>query len=114
MRRRRCVSSALLTPIIAPSHLPYLHLFSSFHSIRHSSSPFLRTPFPSPSSSCPTSRDSFSAQYKIELRIRNHSTLTRMAIIQAVAECMPEGFSVDLNDPEVVVLVEVFKVRRMT
>ncbi|KAL1696875.1 hypothetical protein GGG16DRAFT_120519 [Schizophyllum commune] len=49
------------------------------------------------------------SKYKIELRIRNHSTLTRMAIIQAVAECVPEGFSVDLNDPEVFVLVEVFK-----
>ena len=104
---------------------PYLlYLFTPLHSNFHSSSPSplffllthcsLLTPFPSPSSSCPTSRDSFSAQYKIELRIRNHSTLTRMAIIQAVAECVPEGFSVNLNDPEVFVLVEVFKVRRMT
>jgi tRNA acetyltransferase TAN1 len=50
-------------------------------------------------------------QYKIELRIRNHNTLTRMEIIQEVARCMPEGYTVDLDDPEVFVLVEVFKVR---
>ncbi|KAI4519209.1 hypothetical protein K525DRAFT_206665 [Schizophyllum commune Loenen D] len=56
-----------------------------------------------------TGRVNATSKYKIELRIRNHSTLTRMAIIQAVAECVPEGFSVDLNDPEVFVLVEVFK-----
>ncbi|KAL1738084.1 hypothetical protein HDZ31DRAFT_13417, partial [Schizophyllum fasciatum] len=49
------------------------------------------------------------SKYKIELRIRNHSTLTRMAIIQAVAECVPPEFTVDLNEPEVFVLVEVFK-----
>lgn len=48
-------------------------------------------------------------KYKIELRIRNHNTLTRMEIIQEVARCMPEGYTVDLDDPEVFVLVEVFK-----
>jgi tRNA acetyltransferase TAN1 len=33
-----------------------------------------------------------------------------MEIIQEVARCMPEGYTVDLDDPEVFVLVEVFKV----
>ncbi|KAF9223739.1 hypothetical protein BS17DRAFT_672848, partial [Gyrodon lividus] len=48
-------------------------------------------------------------KYKIELRIRNHSTLTRMDIIEEVAKCMPDNYTVDLDDPEVFVLVEVFK-----
>ncbi|KAG1745555.1 hypothetical protein EDD22DRAFT_744870, partial [Suillus occidentalis] len=48
-------------------------------------------------------------KYKIELRIRNHNSLTRMEIIQEVAGCMPEGYVVDLDEPEVFVLVEVFK-----
>ncbi|KAL4064373.1 hypothetical protein J3A83DRAFT_4101377 [Scleroderma citrinum] len=48
-------------------------------------------------------------QYKIELRIRNHSTLTRMEIIQEVAQCMPESYTVDLDNPDVFVLIEVFK-----
>jgi len=50
-------------------------------------------------------------QYKVELRVRNHNTLTRMEIIQEVAKCMPENYVVDLDNPEVFVLVEVFKVR---
>jgi tRNA acetyltransferase TAN1 len=49
-------------------------------------------------------------QYKVELRVRNHNTLTRMEIIQEVAKCMPENYAVDLDNPEVFVLVEVFKV----
>ncbi|TRM64403.1 hypothetical protein BD626DRAFT_536395 [Schizophyllum amplum] len=48
-------------------------------------------------------------KYKIELRIRNHSTLTRNAIIQGIAECVPPEFAVDLNEPDVFILVEVFK-----
>ncbi|KAJ8591740.1 hypothetical protein M405DRAFT_734526 [Rhizopogon salebrosus TDB-379] len=48
-------------------------------------------------------------QYKVELRVRNHNTLTRMEIIQEVAKCMPENYAVDLDNPEVFVLVEVFK-----
>ncbi|KAG2124221.1 hypothetical protein DEU56DRAFT_744708 [Suillus clintonianus] len=48
-------------------------------------------------------------KYKIELRIRNHNTLTRMEIIQEVAKCMPAGYTVDLDNPDVFVLVEVFK-----
>ncbi|KAG1817464.1 hypothetical protein EV424DRAFT_1030351 [Suillus variegatus] len=48
-------------------------------------------------------------KYKIELRTRNHNTLTRMEIIQEVAKCMPSNYTVDLDDPDVFVLVEVFK-----
>lgn len=48
-------------------------------------------------------------KYKIELRVRNHNTLTRMDIIQEVAKCMPSNYTVDLDDPDVFVLVEVFK-----
>lgn len=43
--------------------------------------------------------------------MRNHNTLTRMEIIQEVAKCMPSNYTVDLDDPYVFVLVEVFKVR---
>jgi len=48
-------------------------------------------------------------KYKIELRTRNHNTLARMDIIQEVAKCMPDNYTVDLDDPEVFILVEVFK-----
>ncbi|KAK2460290.1 hypothetical protein APHAL10511_007679 [Amanita phalloides] len=47
--------------------------------------------------------------YKIELRIRNHTTLPRMTIIQTVAQCVPEGHTVSLTEPELFILVEVFK-----
>ena len=50
-------------------------------------------------------------QYKIELRIRNHSTLTRQNLIEAVADSVPKHLKVDLEAPEVFVLVEVFKVK---
>jgi tRNA acetyltransferase TAN1 len=49
-------------------------------------------------------------QYKIELRIRNHTTLSRLALIEAIAQCVPEGHTVDLEDPELFIIVEVFKV----
>jgi hypothetical protein len=49
-------------------------------------------------------------QYKIELRIRNHTTLSRLALIEAIAQCVPEGHIVDLDDPELFIIVEVFKV----
>jgi len=51
-------------------------------------------------------------QYKIELRMRNHSTLTRQSLIEAIADSVPKQLKVDLEAPEVFVLVEVFKVRR--
>ena len=50
-------------------------------------------------------------QYKIELRIRNHSTLNRQSLIEAVAHSVPKQLKVNLEAPEVFVLVEVFKVR---
>lgn len=53
-------------------------------------------------------------QYKIELRIRNHSTLTRQSLIEAVADSVPKQLEVDLDAPEVFVLVEVFKVRHQS
>lgn len=49
-------------------------------------------------------------QYKIELRIRNHNTLTRDTLIQELANCVPDGHTVSLNDPELFILVEIFKV----
>jgi len=48
-------------------------------------------------------------KYKIELRMRNHNSLARKAIIDAIVELIPEGWTVDLEDPEAFVLVEVFK-----
>ena len=50
-------------------------------------------------------------QYKIELRTRNHSTLTRQSLIETVADSVPKQLKVDLGNPEVFVLMEVFKVR---
>ncbi|KAJ3533100.1 hypothetical protein NMY22_g7472 [Coprinellus aureogranulatus] len=47
--------------------------------------------------------------YKIELRIRNHTTLSRPAIIQHVASWVPEGHKVSLDNPEIFILIEVFK-----
>ena len=49
-------------------------------------------------------------QYKIELRVRNHTSLTRPSVIQAIAECIPQNFKVELTNPEVFILVEIFKV----
>lgn len=34
-----------------------------------------------------------------------------MEIIEEVAKCVPERYVVDLEDPEVCILIEVFKVR---
>ncbi|KAH9481236.1 hypothetical protein JR316_0005758 [Psilocybe cubensis] len=48
-------------------------------------------------------------KFKIELRIRNHTTIPRTVLIQNVAQCVPEGHTVDLQDPEIFLLVEVFK-----
>ncbi|KAM6490557.1 hypothetical protein JOM56_013900 [Amanita muscaria] len=47
--------------------------------------------------------------YKIEPRVRNHTTMDRMTIIQTVAQCIPEGHTVSLTEPEIFILVEVFK-----
>ncbi|OCH94425.1 hypothetical protein OBBRIDRAFT_769839 [Obba rivulosa] len=48
-------------------------------------------------------------KYKIELRVRNHNKLSRDTLIQTIAKCVPEGHVVDLENPEVFILVEVFK-----
>ncbi|KAI0058656.1 hypothetical protein BV25DRAFT_1909099 [Artomyces pyxidatus] len=48
-------------------------------------------------------------RYKIELRTRNHSTLSRQQIIDTIVECVPSGYTVDLEDAELFILVEVFK-----
>ncbi|KAM5538457.1 hypothetical protein V8D89_007790 [Ganoderma adspersum] len=48
-------------------------------------------------------------KYKIELRIRNHNTLTRDTLIAELAKCVPEGHTVSLDDPELFILVEIFK-----
>jgi hypothetical protein len=50
-------------------------------------------------------------QYKIELRVRNHNTLSRQTLIDTVVSCVPSGWTVDLEDAKVFILVEVFKVR---
>ncbi|CAL1716388.1 unnamed protein product [Somion occarium] len=47
--------------------------------------------------------------YKIELRMRNHSSLSRPDIIQTLAKCVPETHKVRLENPEVFILVEIFK-----
>ncbi|TFK93951.1 hypothetical protein K466DRAFT_536924 [Polyporus arcularius HHB13444] len=47
--------------------------------------------------------------YKIELRIRNHNTLTREKLIPELAKCVPEGHTVSLDNPELFILVEIFK-----
>jgi tRNA acetyltransferase TAN1 len=49
-------------------------------------------------------------KYKIELRMRNHNTLSRPQIIEEVAKCVPQTCKVDLDDPEVFILMEIFKV----
>ncbi|KAF8972171.1 hypothetical protein BDZ97DRAFT_1015522 [Flammula alnicola] len=48
-------------------------------------------------------------KYKIELRIRNHTTIPRPTLIQNVAQSVPEGHIVDLENPQIFILVEVFK-----
>ena len=49
-------------------------------------------------------------QYKIELKVRNHNSLSRQLLIDTVVTCVPSGWTVDLEDAEVFFLVEVFKV----
>jgi hypothetical protein len=52
-------------------------------------------------------------QYKIELKVRNHNTLSRQLLIDTVVSCVPSGWTVNLEDAEVFFLVEVFKVRSL-
>ncbi|KAI5118142.1 hypothetical protein M0805_001741 [Coniferiporia weirii] len=48
-------------------------------------------------------------RYRVELRMRNHNTVSRDEVIKAIAQCVPEPHKVDLVDPEIFVLVEIFK-----
>ncbi|KZT73645.1 hypothetical protein DAEQUDRAFT_721707 [Daedalea quercina L-15889] len=48
-------------------------------------------------------------RYKIELRMRNHNTISRTALIESLAKCIPERHKVDLDNAEVFILVEIFK-----
>ncbi|KAJ7184531.1 hypothetical protein C8R46DRAFT_462414 [Mycena filopes] len=48
-------------------------------------------------------------KYKIELKIRNHTTLARTTLIEAIAACVSKRHKVDLDDPELVIIVELFK-----
>ncbi|KAL0955038.1 hypothetical protein HGRIS_003957 [Hohenbuehelia grisea] len=49
-------------------------------------------------------------RYKVELRIRNHNTHLRADLIQNIVKNIPAGHTVDLSNPEIFILVEVFKV----
>ncbi|KAI9439795.1 hypothetical protein H4582DRAFT_1548033 [Lactarius indigo] len=48
-------------------------------------------------------------RYKIELKVRNHNSIPRQTIIDTVVSCAPSEWTVNLNDAEVYILVEVFK-----
>jgi tRNA acetyltransferase TAN1 len=52
-------------------------------------------------------------QYKVELKVRHHNTLSRQLLIDTVVSCVPSGWTVNLEDAEVFFLVEVFKVRSL-
>ncbi|KII85174.1 hypothetical protein PLICRDRAFT_57116 [Plicaturopsis crispa FD-325 SS-3] len=47
--------------------------------------------------------------YKIDMRMRSHAALSRATVLQEIAQCMPEGNTVQLEDPEACILVEIFK-----
>lgn len=49
-------------------------------------------------------------KYKIEIRLRNHNTVSRDDAIKTIAECIPGDHKVDLSNPELFILVELFKV----
>ena len=50
-------------------------------------------------------------RYKIIHKIRNNSKVTKEELIPALANIVPEGHIVSLDDPELVILVVVYKVR---
>ena len=43
--------------------------------------------------------------------MRNHNTISKSALIDGLAKAIPERHKVDLDTPEVFILVEIFKVR---
>lgn len=46
--------------------------------------------------------------------MRNHNSLSRPQIIQEVAKCVPPEHKVDLENPDVFVLIEIFKVSQLS
>ncbi|EJD06890.1 uncharacterized protein FOMMEDRAFT_152217 [Fomitiporia mediterranea MF3/22] len=53
-----------------------------------------------------------SSRYKLEVRMRYHNTLTRDEVIKVIAQCIPEEHKVDLENPDLFILVEIFKASR--
>ncbi|KAG8213281.1 hypothetical protein J3R82DRAFT_11756 [Butyriboletus roseoflavus] len=103
------------------ANLPEIHslcrrVFASFFAEAQGSAetPQVHKVSSQPAFRWPRSHKEFVGQYKIDLRVRNHNTLTRMSVIEEIAKCMPENYVVDLDNPDVFVLVEVFKVCRAT
>jgi len=47
--------------------------------------------------------------YKVEMKIRNHNVLEKQAAIDQVVKSVPTGHFVDLERPDLVILVEIFK-----
>jgi len=47
--------------------------------------------------------------YKVEMKIRNHNVLEKQAAIDQVVKSVPTGHFVDLEQPNLVILVEIFK-----
>lgn len=43
--------------------------------------------------------------------MRNHNTLVRTQIIEELARCVPLEHKVNLENPDVFILIEIFKVR---
>ncbi|KZS94182.1 hypothetical protein SISNIDRAFT_485104 [Sistotremastrum niveocremeum HHB9708] len=47
--------------------------------------------------------------YKIEIKIRAHKKIQRQEAIDEVVKCVPPGYGVSLDNPDIVVLLEIFK-----
>ena len=60
--------------------------------------------------SCPCSLTSFGIKFAIRPTLRNHNSLTRDAIIQAVASTVGPGHEVDLKNYDLLIVVEVYQV----
>lgn len=50
------------------------------------------------------------AQYKIEIKLRNHNVLDRQEVIDEVLKYVPPNHIIRLDNPQIVILVEIFKV----
>jgi len=51
-----------------------------------------------------------SLQYKIEIKLRNHNVIDRQEAIDEVLKYVPTQHKIDLEQPETVILLEIFKV----